>query len=87
MAGATFTVDSHLYGNTVYGADRIVYGKVTCNATESSFVVGLKHIRYADIVASSMTSAYGNITWTTASTITIGSATSGDDYHVFAIGN
>lgn len=87
MAGATWTVQSSMYTSTVYGNDRVTYGKVTCNAVESSFVVGLTNLKFVAVVPMSMTSGYGNITWSSASTITIGSATSGDDYHVFAIGN
>lgn len=84
MASATFT--AAVDNSTVFGNNRIVYGLVTGNAVESSFVVGLSDIFHVCVTAKSITSAFGNVTWTTASTILIGSSTSGDTYHIMAIG-
>jgi hypothetical protein len=90
MALATFTVDTSLYANTVYGANRIVFGKLTCNGTSNSFVVaGLKHICFVGLTPKSATSSYNTVTWSTATTaglVNVVSATTGDDYGVFAIG-
>lgn len=87
MAYATWTVSPDLYGTTVFGDNRVTFGYVKCNSNAgSSFVVGLDQVYEVIVTPQSMTSTYTNCTWGSAGTITIGSATSGDQFAVFAVG-
>jgi hypothetical protein len=87
MAYATWTFCSSLYGTRAFGNNDVTWGTVNCNSSQgSSFTVGFKHVYDVVVTPQSMTSTYTNVTWGSAGTITIGSATSGDVFAVFAVG-
>ncbi len=83
---ATFVVAATKPKGDVFGSTRAVGGIVTLDATSGNFSPGFNNIWHAQATAKSAATGGFTLTWT-ATTVTLASAGSGDDFAVIVWGN
>ena len=81
-----FTPQASHYNTTVFGNVRAVYGQVTCDTAVCSCTLGLSTIYHAQVCGASAAPCYFEKIVVSATTLSIGSASTGDVFNVFALG-